>query len=455
MSRIYQVALREFQSTVLTKGFIIGVLITPVIVGVMILIFPLLLDQTPPAIQGEVALVDPTGEVAEELAVWLTPEVMAGRRDDLLQRARDVVPAGLPAPGEAQRAAMESALGQAPNLTVVSLGAGVDVEAAKEPLFAGGPRDGGRLALVVVHPDAVRAPEATEFGSYDLFVRKNLDDRIIDEIRGGVREALINARVREYGLDGELVRSLSRVPRVRPTTVTREGEKVTHEIFTMMLPLGFMLLLLTSVLTGGQYLMTTTVEEKSSRVVEVLLSAVSPMQLMAGKIIGQMGVGLVLLALYAGMGIAALVSFAMFGLLDPWLIVYLVIFYLIGYFVVASLMAAVGAAVNEMREAQTLMTPIMVFLMVPWLLWMPISRNPESTLAVVSSFLPPINTFTMLLRMTSSVPPPWWQVWISIAIGIASAWAAVWFAAKVFRIGLLMFGKPPNLATLIRWVRMA
>lgn len=455
MSRVLQVALREFQSTVLTKGFIIGVLITPVIIGVMILIFPILLDQTPPRIQGEVALADPTGEVADELASWLAPEAMAGRREDLLEKAQSVVPVGVPTSGDAPRAALESVLGEVPTLTVVSLAPGSDLEAAKEPLFAGGPRDGGRVALVVVHPDAIRAPEGTQFGSYDLFVRKNLDDRIIDEIRGGVREALINARVREYGLDGELVRSLSRVPRVRPTTVTRDGEKVTHEIFTMMLPLGFMILLLTSVLTGGQYLMTTTVEEKSSRVVEVLLSAVSPMQLMAGKIIGQMGVGLVLLVLYAGMGVAALVSFALFGLLDPWLIVYLAIFYLIGYFVVASLMAAVGAAVNEMREAQTLMTPIMVFLMVPWLLWMPISRNPESTLAVVSSFLPPINTFTMLLRMTSSVPPPWWQVWISIAIGVASAWAAVWFAAKVFRIGLLMFGKPPNLATLIRWVRMA
>lgn len=456
MSRMLQVAAREFLSTVLTKGFIIGVLITPAIIGLMILIMPILLDHTPPTIQGEIAVTDPTGAIAEPLAEWLRPDAIALRREDLLEKAELSLLKKAPGQADSQRLALEMVLGQVPQLTVVPLPPGADLEAEKEPLFAGGPRDGGRVALVAIRADAVRAPDGTlEFGAYELFVRKNLDDRIIDEIRGGLRQTLVNARVGEYGLDGDLIRALSKVPRVPSTTVTREGEKATNEVLNMFLPAGFMLLLLVSVMTGGQYLMTTTIEEKSSRVVEVLLSAVSPMQLMTGKIIGQMGVGMVLLALYAGMGIAALVSFALLGLLDPWMILYLLIFYLIAYFVVASLMAAVGAAVNEMREAQTLMTPIMVFMMVPWLLWLPISRNPDSTFSVIASFLPPINTFVMLLRMTSSVPPPWWQVWLSIAVGVASAWAAVWFAAKVFRIGLLMFGKPPNLATLIRWARMA
>jgi ABC-2 type transport system permease protein len=142
-------------------------------------------------------------------------------------------------------------------------------------------------------------------------------------------------------------------------------------------------------------------------------------------------------------------------MLDYSLIVYLIIFYFISFFVIASLMAAIGAAVNEMREAQTFMTPVMLTLIVPWVLWMPISRDPNSTFAVVTSFLPPINSFVMLLRMSSTTPPPLWQVWLSILIGVASAYAAVWFAAKVFRIGILMFGKPPDFRTLVRWVRMA
>jgi ABC-2 type transport system permease protein len=102
-----------------------------------------------------------------------------------------------------------------------------------------------------------------------------------------------------------------------------------------------------------------------------------------------------------------------------------------------------------------MMMPLMFTVIVPWILWMPIVRAPNSALAIVVSFVPPLNSFGMLLRLASPSPPPAWQVWLSIAIGIVGAFAALWFAAKVFRIGILMFGKPPNLRTLIKWVRAA
>ena len=91
----------------------------------------------------------------------------------------------------------------------------------------------------------------------------------------------------------------------------------------------------------------------------------------------------------------------------------------------------------------------------PWIVAFPIMREPESTMAVVLSFVPPVNSFVMMLRLASSNPPPAWQALLSIAIGVASSVLAIWFAAKVFRIGLLMHGKPPNIATLWRWVRAA
>jgi ABC-2 type transport system permease protein len=189
--------------------------------------------------------------------------------------------------------------------------------------------------------------------------------------------------------------------------------------------------------------------------VEILLSAVSPMQLMTGKILGQLGVGLSILLIYSAMGIAALVSFALLGFVELWLLFYLVIFFLIAYFTVGAFMAAIGSAVNELREAQSLMTPVTMMLVIPWLLWMPISRDPNSLFSTITSFIPPINSFVMLLRMTSTSPPPLWQVWLSIAIGAVAVWLALKAAAKVFRIGLLMHGKAPNFATLIRWIRMA
>jgi ABC-2 type transport system permease protein len=209
------------------------------------------------------------------------------------------------------------------------------------------------------------------------------------------------------------------------------------------------------VMGGGGQLLTSMVEEKSSRVVEVLLSAVSPMELMAGKLLGQMGASLLGMCIYLAMGMAMLSFFALLGMLNYSLIFFLILFFIITYLVMGSLMMAVGAAVNDMKEAQGLLAPLTILFIIPWMLWMPISADPNSGLSVVMSFLPPVNTFAMLLRMASSTPPPLWQVWLSIAVGIGSVFCALWFAAKVFRIGLLMYGKPPNFATLIRWVRAA
>jgi ABC-2 type transport system permease protein len=301
----------------------------------------------------------------------------------------------------------------------------------------------------------VRKPGETAFGTYDLYVRGKLDDRVEDEIRDGLRHAIVEARVRHAGLDRGVIESLTQVRRQRSITVTATGERTTNTVVNAFLPFAFMGLIMLGVMTSGQSLMTSMVEEKSSRVIEVLLSAVSPMQLMAGKILGQLAVGALLMVVYVGLGMWAILAFAVAGLVDPMLFVYMVVFFLLAAIMVGSLMAAIGASVNQLSEAQSLNTPVMLMIMIPYMLWLPITRNPNSTFSVVVSMLPPVNCFTMMLRLTSSTPPPLWQVLVSIAIGIAGVFAAVWFASKVFRVGLLMYGKPPNFATLVRWARMA
>ena len=456
MPKLLHVAWREFISTVATKGFVVGVLITPVIIGMVLLLMPLLFDEAPPPIAGEVAVVDPTGEIFPRIEEYLRPDAIARRREAFLGQVSEAAPAIGQFPGfgkDAGQRAVEALVGRVPQLQLARLADEVDLELEKASLLA---QAGSRLALIVVADDAVVREEGkTSFGSYELFVRQKLDDRIQNEIRDGLREAIVDARVEAQGLERSEIEALTRVRWRRSTTVTAEGERESTEFLNALLPAAYMILLLLSVMVSGQYIMTTTIEEKSSRVVEMLLSAVSPMELMTGKILGQLGVGLVVLALYGAIGIGALISFALVGLVDMVLLLYLFIFYLISFFVIASLMAAIGAAVNELREAQTLLAPVMVTVMIPWILWMPISRNPNSTLAVTASFLPPINPFVMLLRMTSATPPPWWQIWLSIAVGLASVYLALWFAAKVFRVGLLMHGKPPSFVTLLRWVRMA
>ena len=197
------------------------------------------------------------------------------------------------------------------------------------------------------------------------------------------------------------------------------------------------------------------VAEKSSRVMEVILSAVSPMQLLSGKIAGQACVGLVILVVYSSAGLAALLAAAMFEMIDTMMLVYLFVYFFIAFASIACLFAAVGSAVSDINEAQSLIGPVMIVLVIPMMLWLPILQNPNSTFAQICSFVPPISPFIMVLRLAGSEPVPIWQIPATMLLGVGTVFAMAWAAAKIFRIGVLMYGKPPNLPTLIKWIRMA
>jgi ABC-type Na+ efflux pump permease subunit len=447
MSKVLQIAVREFVATVFTRAFIIGLLVLPVMIGVFSLFGARLFGPDRNfAVAGQLAVVDATGEVVGELRAELTQGTPTAELADTIRRAR----AETAGPNQ-----ILEALGLAPKLTLVERPADADLEHEKAWLRVAD-KDSPHLALAVIHANAVEPkPSETALGSYDLYVPPKQDQRVEIAVQQSLREAIIGARLKLRGLDRAVVNDLTTVPRVRSVTVTDNAEQGTVGGLDFIMPLAFQFLLFMAVMGSGQGLLTTTIEEKSSRVIEVLLSAVTPMQLMAGKLLGHMAISLVAMSLYLAMGFSVLASFSLLGLMSFSLVPYLLVFFVLAFFTIGSLMMAAGAAVNDMREAQSLMMPMMLLLMAPWFLWWPISRNPDSTLAIVASFLPPVNSFGMLLRLASQHPPPTWQVLLSIGVGALGVVGAVWFASKVFRIGLLMFGKPPNFATLVRWVRDA
>jgi ABC-2 type transport system permease protein len=454
MKKVALIAGREFIAAVANKGFVIGLLLMPVVVAVLAFVGPRVMNASSTQISGEVAVIDPTGAVVAELKKALDPEAIARRRSEATARALANAPAAVRGVVGTSGTAIDRVLAGAPKLNIIEREPSAEVQREKSWLTA--PPNGARhLALVVVQPDAVEAATGSDFGSYDVYVPPNLDERVENTLYEGFREAVLTARIRGRQLDRAQVETVMRVTRPTSVTVTADDERRTNVGFNRSLPFIFGGLLVFGIMIGGQTLLTSLIEEKSSRVVEVLLSAVSPLELMAGKILGQMAVSMLVLALYLGAGLALLTSFAMIGLLDPMLIVYLLIFFVISYLVFAAAFGAVGAAVNEMREAQSLMTPVMLALMSPWMLGPMIAREPNSTFAVAVSFIPPVNTFAMMTRLASSSPPPAWQVWATVAVGLASAFAVTWFAAKVFKVGLLMHGKAPNMSTLVRWAREA
>ena len=461
MKKILVVAKREFLATVTAKGFIFGILLTPAIVVLMVLLLPRLTTQTPPRAVGEIAVLDSSGEVAAGIRDWLSLEKFIERRDVEQRRLKEFTAAAgggavaEAAIGTVARRAVETV----PQITVTLLSS-ADIEKEKDLLKLPPPKPGSgepaRLALIVIPDESLRpAGEKTSGNSYDLFVRSKLNDRMVDEIQNAVVHVLGTTRLRLAGFDPERVGALAQVNRSQPLIVTTEGEQKSNRALNAALPIFFMVLLFISVFTSASSLMTTTIEEKSNRVVELLLSTVTAMELMTGKILGQMSVGLLILVLYTGFGMAALMSFALSGLVDFMLLVYLVVFFIVLYVTIAALMATIGAAVSDFRDAQSLMTPVTLIIMLPWLLMVPIGNQPNSLLATTLSFIPPIGNFVMMMRLSASTPPPVWQAILAILTNAAGAYAALRFAAKVFRIGLLMFGKPPTFGTLVRWAKMS
>jgi len=391
---------------------------------------------------GRIAILDPTGLVTAEARRVLDSNQMERQLADELRESGGAL---------AGAADVVETLEIGPDFTLMQLATGTDIEDEKQYLLEP-PDAGGLLALIEIHPDAIES-DAGVLGSYDIYVGPDIDERESSAVHSMLRDAIINLRIETYGFDRETVNRLMRVEGGQSMTVTETEERETVGGLNVMLPIAFMFLLFMGIMGGGQMLMTSTIEEKSSRVVEVLLSAVSPMQLMTGKLLGHMSHSLLGMSIYLVVGLVALSSFSLLGLIDTTLVVYLFVFFFIAFFTVGSLMMAIGAAVNELREAQSLMMPFSILLMLPIFLWWPISRDPSSVLSVSASFIPPINTFGMLLRLASTEPPPAWQVWLSIAVGIVFVYIAVWCAARVFRIGLLLTGKPPNFPTLLRWIR--
>ncbi len=129
------------------------------------------------------------------------------------------------------------------------------------------------------------------------------------------------------------------------------------------------------------------------------------------------------------------------------------IFFVIAYFMVATIMAAVGSAVSELRDAQSLLGPIMLILFIPLALWPMLAEHPNGIVATISSFTPPLLPFIMILRITASTEPvAMWQVIVSIFIGLLSVLAMVWMCGRIFRIGVLMQGKPPSILQLAKWI---
>jgi ABC-2 type transport system permease protein len=312
---------------------------------------------------------------------------------------------------------------------------------------------GGYLTLQTVAGET--EPEATWISGSSI----NLVGKA--QMESAVRSALIREELVARGVPQDQVHGLMKETKLETkqlkngTPVSSDSEKSFAGADTLII------VLYASVLIYGINIARSVVEEKTSRIFEVLLSTASADSLMLGKLLGvgavgltQMGIWGALLVFYAGSAMAATQGIHGLGSLGITRaeLAFFAVFFLGGFFLYSGLAAALGSSVSGEQEVQQfsfiLISPLVVsVVLLPYVL-----ANPNSTTAVVLSLLPPFAPIIMYMRICAQMPPAW-QVALSVVLLFGSVWAMVWLAARIYRVGVLMYGKRATLPEMIRWLR--
>jgi len=277
-----------------------------------------------------------------------------------------------------------------------------------------------------------------------------------------VNQALIEARLRARGINVDNVSEIVRGADLEVIKVTISGESVERGQ-TFGIAVGLVILLYMSLLMYGIVTMRSVLEEKTTRTMEVLVSSVQPIQLLAGKILGVAGVAFTQFLIWI-VSLSLLLTYgafmaAMFGggsfpviHIPASLLFSVICFFFGGYFLYASMFAAIGAACSNEQDAGQLqwlaMGPLVFAMSFYWLVMI----DSTSTPSIVLSEIPFLAPVLMPLRIAIQTPPAW-QLALSVVLLFGTILGAVWASAKVYRIGVLMYGKRPTLPEMLRWVR--
>jgi ABC-2 type transport system permease protein len=315
------------------------------------------------------------------------------------------------------------------------------------------------MAFVVIGADVIRPGPDPANASIDYHSNSPTYDDIQHWIAGPLNERVQQLRLQAANLDAGIVAAATkRVPVANLGLVSRdeagnitEAEK-TNELANIFVPMGLMMLMLMVVMVGASPLVQSVLEEKTLRIAEVLLGSVPPFQLMMGKLVGMVGVSLTIVTVYL-VGAFYAIHQAGFGSFFPAHIVWwFVIFQSLAVLMYGSLFIAVGAAVSDMKEAQSLVTPVMLIAVSPMFVWINVVKEPSSSFALAMSLIPPATPMLMTIRQ--AVPPgiPTWQPLLGILLVLLTTVACVFAAGRIFRVGILMQGKGAKVGEMMRWV---
>lgn len=286
------------------------------------------------------------------------------------------------------------------------------------------------------------------------------DFDLSSDLRSAVRTAIIKQDLERRGLAGADVDSLLTPVKLRTVRVEKGREGTTGST-VFLTAFGMVMLLYAVVLVYGMSVMRSVIEEKSTRILEVLLSSVTAKELLAGKILGVGAVGLtqivvwvIFAALFSVPGLIAAKSFLGEVHIPVAGMFAFAVFFLLGYLLYSSMYAAIGSMVNTDQEAQQMQWPAMIPILVAVFLMNAVIQHPNSPLAFWLSMFPFFAPILMLVRVLIEQPPVW-QIALCIGIMLATIYGLLLLAARIYRIGILMYGKRPTLPELRRWLKYA
>ena len=298
----------------------------------------------------------------------------------------------------------------------------------------------------------------------------------MEKLEAVVRQASMIVRLEHQGVRSDIVNDLaSSHLKVNSERLSERGRSGSGEA-GLIAGIAVGLLLFMSIIIHGNNVLRGVLEEKSTRVAEVVLSSIKPETLLAGKVLGVGAVGLTQQIAWLGIG-AYLMGFVapvmmknagggagaaassgtmsgMFASLSPEVLGVALLYFVIGFVFYATLYAAAGSMVNSEQEAQQAAVPVMILLMSTWLMVNPVMINPNSTLAVVLSWLPWSSPIIMPMRMGLTAVSPM-AIAGSMVVAILGCIVAIWLSARIYRVGMLMYGKKPSLAEVAKWIRYA
>lgn len=420
MNKIFLVIKREFLERVVSKWFIIGTLLGPILMAVLILA-PLL-----------VAKLDTSDRKVTVISLDNDTELLASI-EKRLSNKKDPI---------GQSKYVVKTLGIADEKELPEIREKLTKEIKDGDL-------NGYLLLKKTDKDY----------SADFFAENVSDFGTIRQLEDATSGSIIERRLSQAGMDPNQINELSKPIDIKTKKLVESGTKEDSGQ-TMILGLIMMVILYTTMIIYGMTVLRGIVEEKQSRIVEVIISSISPLELMFGKIIGIGLVGLLQFTVWSIFAAVLPMALATMSIatganlpdVPKSLLVYFVLYFVLGYFLYATLFALAGSIVSNDQDAQSVQMPITMLLIIATIFSSLIIRDPNGTASVILSLVPFFGPVLMFLRIAVQTPPIW-QIVLSLGLMVITIIGCSWLAAKIYRVGILMYGKRPTVPELIKWLR--